>query len=65
VQWTIICLLRTTTALKELSPEVRMMVLQVFSDGYNLQIKITTAFAAAQILAIGLMWKKDPIVVVE
>jgi len=52
---------KTTAIIKEFPPELREKVLRVFADGYQLQMKVTTGFAALQPFAIALLWKKKQI----
>lgn len=52
-------LLKTTSVIGQLPPDLRSSVLKVFADGYTLQMKITTGFSALQLLTISMIWK-DP-----
>lgn len=56
-------LLETAEAFKSLPPDKINLVKGVFARGYNLQVEIMIAFAAAQIPASFLMWKKNQILV--
>lgn len=51
-------LLQSTETLAKFAPNVQEKVIEVFAQGYDLQYKIITGFAAAQFLAAILMWKK-------
>lgn len=51
-------LLQRTEILAKFAPDVQEKVIEVFAQGYDLQYKIITGFAAAQFLAVMLMWKK-------
>ncbi|KAL9123684.1 MAG: hypothetical protein Q9217_006910 [Psora testacea] len=57
-------LLQSTASIQLLPPETQRQVLAAFSDGYNLQMKIMTGFAGAQLLTVGLLWRKNQISVV-
>ena len=57
-------LLQSTASIRLLPPEVQAQVLAAFSDGYNLQMKIMTGFAGAQLLTVGTLWRKNQISVV-
>lgn len=56
-------LLETAEAFKSLPPDIINLVKGVFARGYNLQVEIMIGFAAAQIPASFLMWKKNQILV--
>ncbi len=56
-------LLETGSAIKNLPPDVQTTVQRVFAQGYNIQLKILSGFAAAQIPSSLLMWQKKQIVV--
>ena len=58
-------LLQSTSSIRLLSPHIQDKILVAFSDGYNLQMKIMTGFAGAQLLAVGAIWRKQQISVVE
>ena len=51
---------QTTAIISTLSPSTQAAVRQILAEGYNLQIKITVGFAAAQIPGAFLMWRKVP-----
>ena len=57
-------LLQSTASIGVLPPEVQSRVLAAFSEGYNLQMKIMTGFAGAQLLTVGMLWRKNQISVV-
>ena len=57
-------LLQSTASLAQLPAGVQAQVLAAFSDGYNLQMIIMTAFAGAQLLTVGLLWRNPQISVV-
>ena len=61
---TLDALLQSTASIQLLPPEMQRQVLAAFSDGYNLQMKIMTGFAGAQLLTVGLLWRKNQISVV-
>ena len=52
-------ILKTTEAIKYLSPEAQAHVREIFAMAYSMQMKLAGAFSAAQLLAIGMMWKRD------
>jgi hypothetical protein len=52
-------LLQTATAIKSFSPEVQLHVREVYAMAYSMQMKLTGAVSAAQLLAVALMWKKE------
>lgn len=56
-------LLETAEAFKSLPPDIINLVKGVFARGYNLQVEMMIGFAAAQIPASFLMWKKNQILV--
>ena len=51
-------LLQTTAVIETLSPPAQAAVRQILADGYNLQMKITVGFGAAQIPGAFLMWQR-------
>ncbi|KAF7879093.1 hypothetical protein EAF04_000293 [Stromatinia cepivora] len=55
---TVTTLMQTITVIKEQTPEDQVLIRTLFAQGYNTQMKFATAFAAAEILAIALMWRK-------
>ncbi len=57
-------LLKSTASIRLMPAEVRAQVLAAFSDGYNLQMRIMTGFAGAQLLTVGALWRKNQITVV-
>ena len=57
-------LLKSTASIRLLPDEVRIRVLQAFSEGYNLQMKIMAGFAGAQVLTVATLWRKKQISVV-
>ena len=56
--------LQSIAAIKGFPPNVQLQVLKAFASGYNLQMKIMTGFAGLQVLAVGMIWRKDQIKVV-
>lgn len=56
-------LLRTTDAFAALPPEFLDPVRMIFARGYNLQLQVMIGFAAAQLPATLLMWRRKNIVV--
>lgn len=56
--------LQSTAAIREFPLEMQKTVLKAFAEGYNLQMKILTGFAAVQLVAVGLLWRKKQISVV-
>lgn len=58
-------LLKSTAVLNGLRADIRPKVVEVFANGFSLQMKITTVFAALQLAAIAMIWKKRQIAVVE
>lgn len=57
--------LQSPAAIREFPPELQTQVLTVFAQGYNLQMKIMAGFAGFQVLAVGLLWKRKQISVVD
>ena len=57
-------ILQSTAAIKGFPPNVQLRILEAFALGYNLQMEIMTGFAGLQVLAVGLIWRKDQIKVV-
>ncbi|KAI9647503.1 hypothetical protein NHQ30_003888 [Ciborinia camelliae] len=55
----LVALLETTTSVNRFPSELRIRVIDVFSGAYGLQIKVVTAFAAAEILAALLILKRE------
>ncbi|KAF2490388.1 MFS multidrug transporter-like protein [Lophium mytilinum] len=51
--------LQSTEGLKSLPPSVRVEVIRELAKAYNLQDATIIAFAAAQILAVGLGWNRN------
>ncbi|MCJ1385973.1 hypothetical protein MMC17_009098 [Xylographa soralifera] len=51
-------LLQSTSLIETFQPPLQATVRSTYADGYNLQMKITIGFAAAQILAAFLLWPK-------
>jgi hypothetical protein len=49
---------RDITILNTLATDLKEKVLQVFAREYNYQNKIMIAFAAAQLLAVAMVWNK-------
>ncbi|KAJ4350433.1 uncharacterized protein N0V89_009054 [Didymosphaeria variabile] len=58
-----VSLMESTALLHELPDDIRGQVIRVFAEGFSLQMKITTAFAALQVPAIVMFWKKKQITV--
>lgn len=58
-------LLQSTALIRLLPAELQAQVLAAFSDGYNLQMKIMAGFAGAQLLTVGMLWRKNQISVVS
>lgn len=56
---------QSTAVIQGFPPSVQNKVITVFAQGYNLQFKILTAFAGAQLLVTGVLWRKKQISVVE
>ncbi|GAB1210878.1 hypothetical protein APSETT445_009678 [Aspergillus pseudonomiae] len=55
--------LHSAAAVPMLPPEAQMMVRTVFSESYNLQMKILAGCAGGQALASLLMWQKEQVIV--
>ncbi|KNG88688.1 hypothetical protein ANOM_003111 [Aspergillus nomiae NRRL 13137] len=55
--------LDSAAALPILPPAAQTMVRMVFSESYNLQMKILTGCAGGQVLASFLMWQKEQVIV--
>ena len=49
---------RSTDAISTLAPETQAFVREIFADAYSAQMKLAGAFSAAQILAVGMIWKR-------
>ena len=49
---------RDTAVLNTLAPDLKERVLHVFAKEYNYQNNIIIAFAAAQLLAVAVVWNK-------
>lgn len=56
-------ILQSTEMLTSLSPSTQDLVRQAYSAGYNLQMKILAGFAGGQVIASGLMWQKQQVMV--
>ncbi|KAF2464555.1 MFS multidrug transporter-like protein [Lindgomyces ingoldianus] len=56
-------ILKSTEAIKFVPADIRMELTKIFSRGYDLQFKILIGFAAAQIPASALMWKRNQVMV--
>ncbi|KAI9788799.1 MAG: hypothetical protein M1816_006580 [Peltula sp. TS41687] len=56
--------LQSTAATKEFPPDIQREVLEAFASGYNSQMKIMTAFGGLQVLSVGLLWRRNQILVV-
>lgn len=56
-------LLKSTKAMTVLPAEAVASIREVFSQGFNIQMRIAIGFCAAQIPSILAMWQKDQIVV--
>ena len=52
-------LLRATNSVTVLPPEQRGLVRSILPNGYNLQMKISASFAAAQIPSSLIMWQRE------
>ncbi|KAI9650185.1 hypothetical protein NHQ30_000198 [Ciborinia camelliae] len=55
--------LKTTSLLAELPPSTVDIVRRVYSNGFNAQMRVAIGFAAAQIPAALLMWRRKQIIV--
>ena len=51
-------LLQTSAAINSFPIEAQTVIRSVYADGYSLQMKAMTAFAAAQAIAVAIMWEK-------
>ncbi|PVH98544.1 MFS general substrate transporter [Periconia macrospinosa] len=58
-------ILKSTTAISLLPPELQAHVIEVFAQGYSLQLKIVTGFSVAQFLAITMIWRNPQIMFAE
>ena len=56
-------ILKNTAVIKTLPADVRSAVLEVFADGYTLQMKVTAGISALQVLAVGMIWNNPQIFV--
>ncbi|KAG9199367.1 hypothetical protein G6514_008526 [Epicoccum nigrum] len=56
-------ILKNTAVIKTLPPNVRNAILEVFADGYTLQMKVTAGISALQVLAVGMIWKNPQVFV--
>lgn len=51
-------LLHTTAIIDTLPGSAQTVIKTVYSEGYNLQMRVMIAFSAAQIFGVGLMWER-------
>jgi hypothetical protein len=51
-------ILQSASRIKSLTPALQEIVRVVYGQAYNLQLRVTIAFTAAQFLAVILMWKR-------
>ncbi|KAF4636426.1 hypothetical protein G7Y89_g1666 [Cudoniella acicularis] len=58
-------LLQSTAAIRTFPADIQLKVLAVFSEGYRVQMQILIGFAGAQILAVGMLWRKPQIALVQ
>jgi hypothetical protein len=56
-------ILESPEAIKQVKGVLKMELLQIFANAYNVQFKILIGFVAAQIPATLLMWQRDQILV--
>lgn len=49
---------QTTQVISQFEPILQEKIRTIFAEGFNLQMKITIGFAAAQFLSIAIMWEK-------
>lgn len=49
---------QNASTLVTLPPSVQAQVVEVYSEGYDLQFKIVLGFASAQFLAAMMLWKR-------
>jgi hypothetical protein len=56
-------LLKSTKSFTSLPPSLFGIVLTVLAKGFNLQMRVMTAFSAVQILVAFLLWRKRQITV--
>lgn len=56
--------LQSTAIIRTFPPEIQAETVAALARGYNLQMKVNIGFAVAQILAVGMMWRKKQIEVV-
>lgn len=54
-------LLYTTEAIRSFSSEMQIRVREVFATAYSMQIKLSAAFSVAQLLALAMIWRRQPI----
>jgi len=54
-------ILQSASRIKSLTPALQEIVRVVYGQAYNLQLRVTIAFTAAQFLAVILMWKRKPL----
>ena len=52
---------RSISEIHSFPPDVQKQIQAVFAQGYNVQMKIMVGFAAAQVLAVLLLWRKPQI----
>lgn len=50
---------KTTESIALLSPDVQNQVRTVYAIAYNMQMRLAGAFSVAQLLAVGMMWKRN------
>ena len=58
-------ILQTTAEVRNLPPQLQAKTIAVLAQGYNLQMKINVGFSVVQVLAVGLIWRKKQIEVVD
>ncbi|KAI1455383.1 putative efflux pump antibiotic resistance protein [Annulohypoxylon moriforme] len=58
---TLSAILQDTSVIKGLTPQLQEDVKRTFAHGYATQIRILIGFTAAQLLSIGLIWRKKQI----
>ena len=51
-------LLHTPAVIDTFLSSLQTVTRSIYSEGYNLQMKVMIAFSAAQIFGIGLMWER-------
>lgn len=58
-------ILKSTSEIQTLPAEFQVDTVDALAHGYNLQMKVNIGFSVVQVLAVGLLWRRKQIEVVE